>query len=139
MENYVSAQIGCSRLLDRYRFFSSSLDKLGKILENVPISDFNNFKENSLEDDLLKNKLAYPYEYLTLSNFQQRLNVTKEYFRSTLKQSYPSDGKINRTKEIILKKWHKERTRINYVPFAIGCSTISRCNRKLCGKFYTRI
>ena len=45
--------------------------------------------------------MAYPYEYLTLSNFQQRLNLTKEDIWSTLKQSYPSDEEINRTKEII--------------------------------------
>ena len=103
MENHVSVQVDCIKFLDTYRFLSSGLDKLGKRLDNFPILDSNNFKENSLENDLLKKKLAYPYEYLTLSNFQQRLNLTKEDIWSTLKQSHPSDEEINRTKGIIKK------------------------------------
>ena len=47
--------------------------------------------------------MAYPYEYLNLNSFQEPLNLTKEDFWSTLKQSYPSDDEINRTKEIIEK------------------------------------
>ena len=61
IENYVSAQVGCLGLLDSYRFLNSGLDKLVKSLDNFPILDSNNFKGKSLEDDLLKKKLAYPY------------------------------------------------------------------------------
>ena len=86
MENYVSVQVGCLTFLDSYRFLSSGLDKLVKSINSFPIIDSNNF-----EDELSKTKLAYPYEYLNLSNFQEPLNLTKEDFRSTLKQSYPSD------------------------------------------------
>ena len=98
MENYVSIQVGCLRFLDSYRFLSSSLDKLVKSLDSFPIMD-----ENGLKDKLFKKKLAYPYEYLNLDNFQEPLNLTKEDYWSTLTQSYPSDDDIKRTQELIYK------------------------------------
>ena len=60
--------------------------------------DFNNF-----EDELSKKKFAYPYKYLSHSNFQEPLNLTKEDFWSTLKQTTPPDEEINRTQEIVHK------------------------------------
>ena len=98
MENYVSIQVGCLRFLDSYRFLSSSLDKLVKSLDSFPIKDENGFK-----DKLFKKKLAYPYEYLNLDNFQEPLNLTKEDYWSTLTQSYPSDDDIKRTQELFDK------------------------------------
>ena len=98
LENYVSVQVGCLRFLDSYRFLSSSLDKLVKSLDNFPI-----MKLEGMSDDLLKKKLAYPYEYLNLDNFQEPLNLTKEDYWSTLTQSYPSDNDIKRTQELIDK------------------------------------
>ena len=98
MENYVSVQIGCLRFLDSYRFLSSSLDKLVKSLDNLPVMDENGFK-----DKLFKKKLACPYEYLNLDNFREPLNLTKEDYWSTLTQSYPSDDDIKRTQELIDK------------------------------------
>ena len=102
MENYVSIQVGCLRFLDSYRFLSSSLDKLIKSLDSFPIKDENGFK-----DKLFEKKLAYPYEYLNLDNFQEPLNLTKEDYWSTLTQSYPSDDDIKRTQEIIDKNNNK--------------------------------
>ena len=58
---------------------------------------------NNFGDELFKKKLAYPYEYLTHSNFNEPLNLTKEVFWSTLKQTTPPDEEINRTQEIIEK------------------------------------
>ena len=98
LENYVSVQVGCLRFLDSYRFLSSSLDKLVKSLDNFPI-----MKLEGMSDDLFKKKLAYPYEYLNLDNFQEPLNLTKEDYWSTLTQSYPSDDDIKRTQELIDK------------------------------------
>ena len=57
--------------------------------------------ENGLDDELFKKKLAHLYEYFTHSNFQEPLNLTKEDFWSTLKQTTPPDEEINRTQEII--------------------------------------
>ena len=64
--------------------------------------------ENGLDDELFKKKLAYPYEYFTLDNIQEphdsyrsfALDLTKEDFWSTLKQTTPPDDEINRTQEI---------------------------------------
>ena len=53
--------------------------------------------ENGYTDELFKKKLAYPFEYLSHNNFQEPLNLTKEDFWSTLKQTTPPDEKINRT------------------------------------------
>ena len=98
MENYVSIQVGCLRFLDSYRSLSSSLDKLVKSLDNLHVMDENGFK-----DKFFKKKLAYPFEYLNLDNFQEPLNLTKEDYWSTLTQSYPSDDDIKRNQEMIDK------------------------------------
>ena len=96
MEKYVSVEVGCLRFLDSYRFLNSGLVKLVKSINSFPIID-----ENGLDDEIFKKKLAYPYEYFTLDNIQEPLNLTKEDFWSTLKQTTPSLEEINRTQEII--------------------------------------
>ena len=98
MENYVSIQVGCLRFLDSYRFLSSSLDKLVKSLDSLPIMD-----EIGFIDKLFKKKLAYPYEYFNFDNFDKPLCLIKEDYWSTLTQSYPSDDDIKRTQELIDK------------------------------------
>ena len=98
MENYVSVEVGCLKFLDSYRFLSTNLDKLVKSINSFPIMD-----ENGFDDELFKKKLAYPYEYFNLGNFQEPLNLTKEDFWSTLKQTTPPDDEINRTQEIVKK------------------------------------
>ena len=97
-ENYVSVQIGCLRFLHSYRFLPSSLDKLIKSLDSFPLLD-----ENGFVDEILKKKLAYPYEKFNLENINQSLNLTKEDFYSTLKQETPPQEQIDRTQEIIKK------------------------------------
>ena len=100
MENYVSVQVGCLRFLDSNRFLSTILDKLVKSINSFPIMD-----EIGFTDELIKKKLAHPYEKFTLDIFQEPrsfvLNLTKEDIRSTLKQTTPPDEEINRTQEII--------------------------------------
>ena len=92
MENYVSIQVGCLRFLDSYRFLGSSLDNLVKSLDSLPICEvsFAVMDENGFIDKLFKKKLAYPYEYFNLDNFDKPLNLTKEDYWSTLTQSYKS-------------------------------------------------
>ena len=98
MENYVGVQVGCLRFIDSYCFLSSGLDKLVKSIDSFPIMESNNF-----EDALFKKKLAHPYDYLNFTNFQEPLNLTKEDFWSTLKQTTPPAEEITRTQEIIEK------------------------------------
>ena len=102
MESYVSVEVGCLRFLDSYRFLNSSLDKLIKSMQSsansFPIMD-----ENGFTDELFKKTLAYPYEYLNLSNIPEPFNLSPEDFWSILKQTTPSLEEINRTQEIIKK------------------------------------
>ena len=53
----------------------------------------------------LTKKLAYPYEYFnSIDDYQKPVdNLKKEDFFSKLKNGYPDDEKIERTKEIIEK------------------------------------
>ena len=80
MENYVSIQVGCLRFLYSYRFLSSSLDKLVRSLDSLPICEasFAVMDEIGFIDENFKKKLAYPYEYFNLDNFDKPLNLTKE-------------------------------------------------------------
>ena len=50
----------------------------------------------------LNKKLAYPYEYfISIDDYQKPVdNLKKEDFFSRLKNDYPSDEEIERTKEI---------------------------------------
>ena len=56
-------------------------------------------QEKGLDDELSKEKLAHPYEVFNPGNFQEPLNLTKEDFWSTLKQTTPPDEEINRIQE----------------------------------------
>ena len=96
MKNYVSVQVGCLRFLDSYRFLCTNLDKLVKSINSVPIMDKNGFT-----DELFKKKLAYPYEYFNLNNIWEPLNLTKEDFWSTLKQTTPQMKKLTEHKKLL--------------------------------------
>ena len=78
------------------------MDKLIKSMQSSANS-FLIMDENGFTDELFKKKLAYPYEYLNLSNIQEPLNLSPEDFWSTLKQTTPNLEEINRTQEIIKK------------------------------------
>ena len=58
-------------------------------------------QNEGLTDDLLKKKLAYPYEKFNLNNLHEPLNLTKEDYWSTLNQSYPCEDDIKRTQQLI--------------------------------------
>ena len=98
VDNYLSVQEGCLRFLDSYRFLSSSLDKLVRNENEFPILD-----SFGWSDELLKQKLAYPYEHFTSRNLHQKLQLKKEGYWSTLTQSFVSDKDIERTNSIIKK------------------------------------
>ncbi len=70
-ELYISVDFGCIRFMDSLRFLSSSLDQLGKSLEDTPL-----LKEEFPDNwELLNKKPAYPYEKYkssSLSSFAGR-------------------------------------------------------------------
>ena len=98
-ENYISVKIGGLKFLDSYRFLVASLDKLSLTLTSFPSLD-----ANGMEDDLFKQKLAYPFEKgKTIESYYKPLKLGREDYFSTLKQSYPDFEEIIRTQAIIVK------------------------------------
>ena len=98
-EIYVSAKVGCLKLLDSCRFLDASLDKLSKSLKSFPSLD-----ANGMEDDLFKPKLAYPYEKgKTTESFCKPSKIGREDYFSTLIQSYRDFEEIIRTQAIIVE------------------------------------
>ena len=96
MEIYISEQICCLRFLDSYMFLPISLDKLVKSLKEFLIIESLN-----LTDELLKQKLAYPYDNFNLQNMHEPLRLNKQNYWSTLTQTFASDNDIDGTEEII--------------------------------------
>ena len=100
-EKYISVRYGCIRFIDSYRFLSESLDKLVK---NLDEADFKILKKEFPDKyQYLNKKLAYPYQYFnSIDDYKKPVdNLKKEDFFSKLKNDYPDDVEIERTKEII--------------------------------------
>ena len=100
-EQYILVKYGCIRFIDSYRFLSESLDKL---VENLDEDNFEILKKKFADKwQLLNKKLAYPYEYFnSIEDYQKPVdNLKKEDFFSKLKNNYPDDEEIERTKQII--------------------------------------
>ena len=100
-EEYISVRYGCIRFIDSYRFLSESLDKLVK---NLDEADFKILKKEFPDKyQYINKKLAYPYQYFnSIDDYKKPVdNLKKEYFFSKLKNDYPDDDEIERTKEII--------------------------------------
>ena len=99
-EEYISVKYGCIRFIDSYRFLSESLDKLVKNLDEY---DFKILKKEFPDKwQYLNKKLAYPYQYFnSIDDYKKPVNdLKKEDFFSKLKNDYPDDDEIERTKEI---------------------------------------
>ena len=100
-EEYIAVKYGCIRFIDSYRFLSDSLDKLVK---NLDEDDFKILKKEFPDKwQYLNKKLAYPYEYFNnIDDYQKPVdNLKRENFSSKLKNDYPDDVEIERTKENI--------------------------------------
>ena len=100
-EEYNAVKHGCIGFIDSYRFLSESLDKL---LKNLDEDDFKILKKEFPDKwQYLNKKLAYPYQYFNnINDYQKPIdNLKKEDFFSKLKNDYPEDDEIERTKEII--------------------------------------
>ena len=100
-EEYIAVKYGCIRFNDSYRLLSESLDKLVK---NLDEDDFKILKREFPDKwQFLNKKLAYPYQYFnSINDYQKPVDkLKKEDFFSKLKNDYPDDDEIERTKEII--------------------------------------
>ena len=100
-EEYITVKYGCIRFIDSYRFLSASFDKLVK---NLYEDDFKILqKEFPDKWQYLNKKLAYPYEHFNnINDYKKPVNdLKKEDFFSKLKNDYPDDSDIKRTREII--------------------------------------
>ena len=108
-EEYIVVKYGCFRFIDSCRFLSESLDKLVKNLDG---HDFKILKKVFPDKwQYLNKKLAYPYEYFnSIEDHQKPIdNLKKEDFFSKLKNDYPDDEEIERTKQIF-KLFNIKRT-----------------------------
>ena len=103
-EEYMSVIYGCIKFLDSMRFQTDSLEKL---TESLKEDDYIHFKKHFPNHwMLLKNKLAYPYEfYKTLEDYEkpieQLINASKEAYFSKTENTIPVQDEIDRTNEII--------------------------------------
>ena len=103
-EEYMSVNYGCVNFLDSMRFQQDSLQKLTKSLKD---DDYNHIKKHFPNHwMLLKNKLAYPYEfYKTLEDYEtpidELLKAGNEAYFSKTKNKLPDKEEIGRTNEII--------------------------------------
>ena len=100
-EEYITVKYGCIRFIDSYRFLSEILEKSVK---NLDEDDFKILK-NEFPDKwhYLNKKLTYPYQiFNSIDGYRKPVNdLKKEDFFSKLKNEYPNDDEIKRTKEII--------------------------------------
>ena len=103
-EEYMSVNYGCIKFLDSMRFQTDSLEKLTESLKD---DDYIHLKKHFPNHwMLLKNKLAYPYEfYKTLEDYErpidELLKSGKEPYFSKTKNKIPDQKEIDRTNEII--------------------------------------
>ena len=100
-KEYITVKYGCIRFIDSYRFLSENLDKLVK---NLNENDFEILKKEFPDKwQYLNKKLAYPYQYFnSIDDYKKPvINLKKEDFFNKLKNDYPDDDEIERTKGII--------------------------------------
>ena len=99
-EEYISILYECIRFTDSYRFLSSCLEDLGKNFEN---DGFKVWKKEFPDKWMyIIEKLAYPYEdFKSFEVYQKPIdNLKKNDFFSKLKNKYPCDEEVERTKEV---------------------------------------
>ena len=98
-EEYIVVKYGCIRFIDSYRFFSESLDTLVK---NLVEAEFKILKKEFPDKwQYLNKNLAYPYDYFnSIEDYQKPVDNLKRDFFSKLKNDYPDDEEIERTKQI---------------------------------------
>ena len=103
-EEYMSVNYSCIKFLDSIRFLTASLEEL---TESLKEDDYIHLKKHFPNHwMLLKNKLAYPYEfYKTLEDYEkpieELLNAGSGAYYSKTANKIPDQKEIGRTNEII--------------------------------------
>ena len=103
-EEYMSVNYSCIKFLDSMRFLTTSLEKLTESLKD---EDYIHLKKHFPNHwMLLKNKLAYPYEfYKTLEDYERPiedlLKAANEAYFSKTTNKIPDQKEIDRTNTII--------------------------------------
>ena len=103
-EEYMCVNYSCIKFLDSMRFLTASLEKL---TESLKEDDYIHLKKHFPNHwMLLKNKLAYPYEfYKTLEDYEkpieELLKAGNEAYYSKTANKIPDQKEIDRTNEII--------------------------------------
>ena len=100
----MSVNYGCIKFLDSMRFQTASLENLTESLKNG--DDIHLKKHFPNHWTLLKNKLAYPYEfYKTLEDYERPIDELLEFgdeaYFSKTKKKIPDKEEIDRTNKII--------------------------------------
>ena len=103
-EEYMAVNYSCIKFLDSMRFLTASLEKLTESLKDDDYIHLKKFFPNHWM--LLKNKLAYPYEfYKTLEDYEkpidELLKAGSEAYYSKTANKIPDQKEIDRTNEII--------------------------------------
>ena len=103
-KEYMSVSYGCVKFLHSMRFQQDSLEKMTESLKDDDYIHLKRLFPNHWM--LLKNKLAYPYEfYKTLEDYEkpidELLKSGQEAYFSRTKNKLPDKEEIDRTNEII--------------------------------------
>ena len=138
-EEYITVKDGCIRFIDSYRFLSESLDKLVK---NLVEDDFKILKKEFPDKwQYLNKKLACPYEYFNnIDGYKKPVDkLEKEDFFSKLKNDYPDDDEIERTKEIIKLFNIKDGEELTKLYCKSDVILLADVFKKICKRIYRRI
>ena len=100
-EEYIAVKYGCIRFIDSYRFLSESM---GELVKNLDEDEFKILKKEFPDKwQYLDKKLTYPYEYFnSIDDYKKPVdNIKRENFFNKIKNDYPDNDEIERTREII--------------------------------------
>ncbi|XP_055371967.1 uncharacterized protein LOC129605956 [Condylostylus longicornis] len=89
------------RFLDSFRFLGSSLDSLGRNLEDSQLINVRNHYPDNIKFNLMKNKGIFPYSYVdSLSKLNEKMLPPEEAFKNQILNSECSDLEYLHAKKV---------------------------------------